>query len=219
MAGLSTLLGLMMAILADRAKGEKLAKSLIFMPGAISFVGAAVIWRYVYYRNTSREDIGLLNNVLTGTGLLDEPIDFYTSADIIPWNNFFLMIIMIWIQIGFALVVLSAAVKAVPSETLEAARIDGASELQQIWRVVIPQVWPTVVVVLTTLTVTVMKVFDLVKATTNGRSNTDVLANSMYENLRDSNFTVSATFAMIIVVLVLPIVYINVRRHREARLG
>jgi alpha-glucoside transport system permease protein len=126
---------------------------------------------------------------------------------------------MIWIQIGFALVVLSAAVKAVPSETLEAARIDGASELQQIWRVVIPQVWPTIVVVLTTLTVTVMKVFDLVKATTNGRSNTDVLANSMYENLRDSNFTVSATFAMIIVVLVLPIVYINVRRHREARLG
>jgi ABC-type sugar transport system permease subunit len=215
-AGLSTLLGLMMAILADRARGEKVAKSLIFMPGAISFVGAAIIWRYVYYRNTSREDIGLLNNVLTSTGILDEPIDFYTSADIIPWNNFFIMIIMIWIQIGFALVVCSAAVKAVPSETLEAARIDGASELQQIWRVVIPQVWPTVVVVLTTITVTVMKVFDLVKATTNGRSNTDVLANSMYENLRDSNFTVSATFAMIIVVLVLPIIYVNVRRHRQA---
>jgi ABC-type sugar transport system permease subunit len=215
-AGLSTLLGLMLAILADRANGEKVAKSLIFMPAAISFVGAAVIWRYVYYRNTSREDIGLLNNVLTSTGLMDEPIDFYTSASIIPWNNFFIMIIMIWIQVGFALVVLSAAVKSVPSETLEAARIDGASELQSVWRVVIPQVWPTVVVVLTTLTVVVMKVFDLVKATTNGRSRTDVLANTMYENLRDSNFTGSATFAVIIVVLVLPIVFINVRRHREA---
>ena len=215
-AGLSTLLGLMLAILADRANGEKVAKSLIFMPAAISFVGAAVIWRYVYYRNTSREDIGLLNNVLTGTGLMDEPIDFYTSASIIPWNNFFIMIIMIWIQVGFALVVMSAAVKSVPSETLEAARIDGASELQSVWRVVIPQVWPTVVVVLTTLTVVVMKVFDLVKATTNGRSRTDVLANTMYENLRDSNFTGSATFAVIIVVLVLPIVFINVRRHREA---
>ena len=131
-AGLSTLLGLMLAILADRANGEKVAKSLIFMPAAISFVGAAVIWRYVYYRNTSREDIGLLNNVLTGTGLMDEPIDFYTSASIIPWNNFFIMIIMIWIQVGFALVVLSAAVKSVPSETLEAARIDGASELQSV---------------------------------------------------------------------------------------
>ena len=218
-AGLSTLLGLMLAILADRSRGEKIAKSLIFMPGAISFVGAAIIWRYVYYRNTPREDIGLLNEVLVKVNILDEPIDFYTSASIIPWNNFFLMIIMIWIQIGFAMVILSAAVKAVPTETLEAAKIDGASELQSIWRVVIPQVWPTMVVVLTTITVTVMKVFDLVKATTNGRSQTDVLANSMYENLRDSNFTASATFAMIIVLLVLPIVYINVRRHRETRLG
>jgi alpha-glucoside transport system permease protein len=186
------------------------------MPMAISMVGAAVIWRYVYYRNTRREDIGLLNNVLTGTGIIDEPIDFYTSASLIPWNNFFIMIIMIWIQTGFALIVFSAAIKAVPGDTLEAARIDGATAIQTLWRVVIPQVYPTIIVVVTTLVVTVMKVFDLVKATTNGRSRTDVLANTMYENLRDSNFTLSATFALIIFVLVLPVMIYNIRQTREA---
>jgi ABC-type sugar transport system permease subunit len=214
--GLSTVLGLALAIMADRSKGENVAKSLIFLPMAISFVGAAVIWRYVYYRNTSREDIGLLNAILTKFGLTDEPIDFYTSASLIPWNNFFLMIIMIWIQTGFALIVFSAAIKSVPSDTLEASRIDGASELQTLWQVVIPQLRNTIIVVVTTLAVTVMKVFDIVKATTNGRSKTDVLANTMYENLRDSNFTLSATFAAIIVVIVLPVVLINVRRMKEA---
>jgi alpha-glucoside transport system permease protein len=214
-AGLSTILGLVLAVLADRSKGEALAKSLIFMPMAISFVGAAVIWRYVYYRNTPREDIGLLNEGLVKFGFLDEPIDFYTSADLIPWNNFFLMIIMIWIQTGFALVIISAALKGVPTDTVEASRIDGASELQTLWRVVIPQIRLTIIVVLTTLVATVMKVFDLIKATTNGRSNTDVLANAMYENLRDSNFTMSATFATIIVLLILPIMLINVRRSGQ----
>jgi alpha-glucoside transport system permease protein len=175
-----------------------------------------VIWRYVYYRNTRREDIGLLNAILTKLGLTDEPIDFYTSASLIPWNNFFIMIIMIWIQVGFALIVFSAAIKSVPADTMEASRIDGASELQTLWRVVIPQLRNTIIVVVTTLAVTVMKVFDLVKATTNGRSKTDVLANTMYENLRDANFTLSATFAVIIVVIILPVVMLNVRRMREA---
>jgi ABC-type sugar transport system permease subunit len=213
--GLSTFLGLLIAILADRSSGENVAKSLIFMPMAISMVGAAVIWRYVYYRNTRREDIGLLNAILTGTGILDEPVDFYTSASLIPWNNFFIMIIMIWIQTGFALIVFSAAIKAVPSDTIEASHIDGASALQTLWRVVIPQVYPTIIVVVTTLVVTVMKVFDLVKATTNGRSRTDVLANTMYENLRDSNFTLSATFALVIFVLVLPVMIYNVRQTAQ----
>jgi alpha-glucoside transport system permease protein len=99
---------------------------------------------------------------------------------------------------------------------MEASRIDGASELQTLWRVVIPQLRNTIIVVVTTLAVTVMKVFDLVKATTNGRSKTDVLANTMYENLRDANFTLSATFAVIIVVIILPVVMLNVRRMREA---
>jgi ABC-type sugar transport system permease subunit len=214
--GLSTVLGLLLAVLADRSKGENLAKSLIFLPMAISFVGAAVIWRYVYYRNTNREDIGLLNAILTGLGLTDEPIDFYTSADLIPWNNFFLMIIMIWIQTGFALVVFSAALKGVPVDTIEASRIDGASEFQTLWRVVIPQLRNTIIVVVTTLAVTVMKVFDIVKATTNGRSRTDVLANTMYESLRDANFTVSATFATLIVLFILPVIALNIRRLREA---
>ena len=126
------------------------------------------------------------------------------------------MIIMIWIQVGFALIVFSAAIKSVPSDTLEASRIDGASELQTLWQVVIPQLRNTIIVVVTTLAVTVMKVFDLVKATTNGRSRTDVLANTMYERLRDANFTLAATFATIIVVIILPVVLLNIRRMKEA---
>jgi alpha-glucoside transport system permease protein len=125
------------------------------------------------------------------------------------------MVIMIWIQTGFALIVFSAAIKAVPSDTLEAAHIDGATALQTLWRVVIPQVTPTIIVVVTTLVVTVMKVFDLVKATTNGRARTDVLANTMYENLRDSNFTLSATFALVIFALVLPVMIYNVRQTAQ----
>lgn len=213
--GLSTVIGLVLAILADRSKGEQLAKSLIFMPMAISMVGAAVIWRFVYYPNTSFENIGLLNAIIKGLGLRDTSIDFYSGADLIPWNNFFIMIIMIWIQVGFTMIVFSAAIKAVPTELIEASRIDGASELQAIWRVVIPQVRSTIVVVVTTLIVVVMKVFDLVKATTNGRAKTDVLANTMYENLRNADFTQSAAFAMIIVALVLPVMYLNVRRSAK----
>ncbi len=210
-AGLSTVIGLLLAILADRSKGEAIAKSLIFMPMAISMVGAAVIWRYVYYKNTTREDIGLLNEVLGWLHLTDKSIDFYTSADLIPWNNFFIMIIMIWIQVGFAMVIFSAAIKGVPTDLIEAARIDGATEVQTLWRVVIPQLANTIIVVVTTLVVVVMKVFDLVKATTNGRSRTDVLANVMYENLRDANFTAASTFAVVIFALVLPVMIYNVR--------
>jgi alpha-glucoside transport system permease protein len=156
---------------------------------------------------------GLLNAVLELFGR--DPIDFVRSADIIPWNNFFIMVIMIWIQTGFALVVLSAAIKGVPTELIEAAKVDGASEPQTFWKITIPQILPTLVVVITTLIVTVMKVFDLVKATTNGNFQTDVLANRMYEALRNGNFTLSATFAFIILILVLPIVAYNSRRGRS----
>jgi ABC-type sugar transport system permease subunit len=211
--GLATLFGLALAVLADRSKGETIAKTLIFMPMAISMVGAAVIWSYMYNIPAAGQSPGLLNAVLEAVGA--DPIDFVRSADIIPWNNFFIMVIMIWIQTGFALVVLSAAIKGVPTELIEAAKVDGASEPQTFWKITIPQILPTLVVVITTLIVTVMKVFDLVKATTNGNFETDVLANRMYEALRNGNFTLSATFAFIILLLVLPIVAYNSRRGRK----
>jgi alpha-glucoside transport system permease protein len=155
----------------------------------------------------------LLNSVLDLFGV--KQIDFMRSANIIPWNNLFIMIIMIWIQTGFAMVVLSAAVKSVPSELIEAAKVDGASDVQVFWRITLPQIIPTLLVVITTLIVTVMKIFDIVKATTNGAFGTDVLANRMYTNLRDGNFTMSSTFSVIILVLVAPVIWWNFRRNRE----
>ncbi len=220
-AGFATALGLGLAVLADRSKNERIAKTLIFMPMAISLVGAAVIWKYIYDTPGSGQAEGLLNVVWPGP-----PIDFLrgtssasSTGTIAPWNNFYIMVIMIWIQAGFAMVVLSAAIKGVPTELNEAARVDGANEAQVFWRVVLPQIVSTIVVVVTTLTITVLKIFDLVKATTGGAADTDVLANVVYNELRNGNFTASATFATMILLLVLPIMYVNIRRNRQEMFG
>ena len=213
-AGFATAIGLALAVLADRSKNETAAKTLIFMPMAISLVGAAVIWKYVYDTPGAGQAEGLLNVLWPG-----EPIDFLrgttTGGSIAPWNNFFIMVIMIWIQAGFAMVVLGAAIKGVPAELNEAARVDGANETQVFWRVTLPQITGTILVVITTLTITVLKIFDLVKATTGGAADTDVLANVVYNELRNGNFTRSSTFAVIIFLLVIPIGYLNIRRNRE----
>ncbi len=210
-AGLATVFGLALAVLADRSRSENAAKTLIFMPMAISLVGAAIIWKYIYDTPGSGQAEGLLNILIPGG-----PIDFIRGSTptgtIAPWNNFFIMVIMIWIQTGFAMVVLSAAIKGVATELLEAARVDGANEAQIFWRVTIPQIRTTIVVVITTLAVTVLKIFDLVKATTGGAADTDVLANRMVDELRNGNFTSSSTYAVMILVLVLPVMWLNVRR-------
>ena len=212
--GLSTVLGLALAVLADRSRNETAAKTMIFMPMAISMVGAAIIWSYMYnLSGVTGQSPGLLNEVIGWFGI--DPIDFLRDADIVPWNNFFIMVIMIWIQTGFAMVVLSAAIKSVPAELIEAAKVDGANDMQVFWKITVPQITPTIIVVVTTLIVTVMKIFDLVKATTNGNFDTDVLANRMYDNLRDGNFTLSSTFAVIVLVLVLPVMVFNFRRAQE----
>ena len=213
-AGLATIFGLALAVLADRSQNETAAKTFIFMPMAISLVGAAIIWKYVYDTPGAGQAEGLLNIFWPG-----DPVDFLRGTSgtgtIAPWNNFFIMVIMIWIQAGFAMVVLSAAIKGVPGELLEAARVDGANEVQVFWRVTLPQITSTIAVVVTTLTITVLKIFDLVKATTGGTAGTDVLANRMYDGLRNGNFTSSATFAVMILVLVLPVMWINIRRNRR----
>ncbi len=209
-AGLSTVAGLLLAVLAERARGERLAKTLIFMPMAISMVGAAVIWDFMYEVQATGNQTGLFNAVLQGLGFSSR--GFFINSSMIPWNNFWIMIIMVWIQTGFAMVVLSAAIRAVPEELLEAARVDGAGEAQTFWRVVIPQIRPTIIVVVTTLIVIVTKVFDLVKATTNGANRTNVLANEMFDQLRDRNFTSSSAFAVVLLALVLPVMIFNIRR-------
>lgn len=212
-AGLSTVLGLLLAMLADRVKSEKYAKTMIFMPMAISMVGAAVIWDYMYNVQPGDTQIGVLNAIIQGLGF--EARGFFINSSAIPWNNVSIMVIMIWIQTGFAMVVLSAAIKSVPDELLEAARVDGAKEVQIFWRVIVPQITATILVVLTTLIIIVMKVFDLVKATTNGANRTDVLANAMFNQLRDGNFSLSSAFAVLIFVLTLPVMVYNIRRTQR----
>jgi alpha-glucoside transport system permease protein len=164
----ATALGLVVAVLADRVWWGNAAKTLVFMPMAISFVGASVIWKFVYdFRGPDNEQIGILNAIVQGMGL--EPQAWVT----VPfWNNFFLMAILIWIQTGFAMVILSAALRGVPTDTIEAARIDGASELQIFFEVMVPQVMSTILVVWTTITITVLKVFDIVMAMTGGQWDT-----------------------------------------------
>ena len=209
----STAFGLLVAQLTDRIKWGSVAKSMIFMPMAISFVGAAVIWRLVYHANPIDVDqIGILNAVYLMLGG-DEPQQWLTK---LFWNNFFLMIVLVWIQTGFAMVILSAALRGVPEETIEAAIVDGANPFQVFFRIKVPQIMGTIVVVWTTITIVVLKVFDIVFAMTNGQWETQVLANYMYDKLfRASDWGVGSAAAMVIMLLVMPILVWNVYNARK----
>ncbi|MFW6009799.1 MAG: carbohydrate ABC transporter permease [Actinomycetota bacterium] len=214
--GISVSLGLLVAILADRLSPlwERVTKSLIFLPMAISFIGAGLIWRYVYeWRAPGRPQIGILNAILEQFGY--EPIHWLGASDF-RVNTLLLTVVMIWLQTGFAMVLLSAAIKAVPTETTEAARIDGASESQLYWRVVIPQIKSTIFVVTTTIMILVMKIFDVVFALTQGRFDTNVIANQFYFELFQVRHQGRAAVLVVILILaVVPIMIANVRRFRE----
>jgi len=209
---LSTGIGLAVAVLADRVRGESIAKSMIFLPMAISFVGASIIWRFVYaFRPQQSEQIGLLNAFWRGLGG-----DVFDPLQGQPWNTFFLIVVLIWGQTGFAMVVLSSAIKGVPDEYIEAARVDGASESQIFWRIILPQIRSTILVVVTTLIILVMKVFDIVKVMTNGEFGTNVIANEMFDQaFRNFNTGWAAALASILFLAVLPIMVFNIRRVRE----
>lgn len=209
----STAFGLLAAQLSDRVGWGNIAKSLIFMPMAISFVGAAVIWRLVYdVRPISQDQIGMLNALYIFFGG-DAPQAWLTH---LFWNNFLLMIVLIWIQTGFAMVILSAALRGVPEETVEAAIIDGASPMQVFFRIKVPQIAGTILVVWTTITITVLRVFDIVFAMTNGQWETQVLANYMFNQLFVANDVgVGSAAAIIIMLLVTPILVWNVYNARK----
>jgi alpha-glucoside transport system permease protein len=285
----STAFGLLAAQLTDRIKWGNIAKSLIFMPMAISFVGASVIWKLIYdSRDADVAQIGLLNAiwmkfeggfwsilflqivpallllafaaavawvtwgfvqpVLKGAsrgiwdlllriaggliglwlvwvavswlfGLFSSEFPYGTPQQwlVVPfWNNFFLMAVLIWIQTGFAMVILSAALRGVPEDTIEAAIIDGANPFQIFFKIKMPQIMGTIVVVWTTITITVLKVFDIVLAMTNGQFETQVLANYMYDKLfRANDWGVGSASAMIIMLLVTPILVWNVYNARK----
>ena len=209
---LSTAFGLVIAVLADRVWWGNIAKSLIFMPMAISFVGASVIWRFVYaYRGPDQPQIGVLNALTTWMGFA--PQNWMTN---VPWNSFLLMVILVWIQTGFAMVILSAALRGIPEETLEAARIDGANEVQIFFTIMIPQITGTLIVVWTTITITVLKVFDIVFAMTGGQFQTEVLANLMYSWMfRSGDFGRGSAIAVVLLLAVLPIMVWNVRNANK----
>jgi alpha-glucoside transport system permease protein len=281
---LATAFGLAVAVLADRARGENIAKSMIFLPMAISFIGAGIIWRFMYVtRNVNRPQTGLLNAIWVGLGELSnsgwqkwlvatvliliiagllalawqgvaagngtrvgfslgfaviliwltylllgpglggfetnqrgevvpKTIDFIREN---PYNNMWLMVILIWLQVGFAMVIFSSAIKAVPTELTEAARIDGANESQVFWKVTLPQIAPTIGVVTTTLIVLVLKVFDIVRVTTNGQFGTQVIANQMANAVVDRNAGIAAALATLLFIGVLPVMFYNLRRMQK----
>lgn len=284
----SVVFGLGVAVIADRSRGENLAKSLIFLPMAISFVGASIIWRGPMFigRPPGEPQTGVFNAIwaqigtwsqsatastaiivilaiviafllylawrgwgtgssalAAGSAVLTIPLfwliyrfagpgigGFTTNAagetiadpvfflQDIPWNNFWMMIVFIWIQTGFAMVIFSAAIKAVPEDLLEAARIDGATEAQTFWRVTVPQIFPTIGVVVTTLIVLVLKVFDIPKVMTNGNFDTQVLANEMWQRaFTELDFGLGSALAVLLFVAVLPVMFINIRRMQKER--
>jgi alpha-glucoside transport system permease protein len=281
---LSTAFGLAVAVLADRARGENAAKSLIFLPMAISFIGAGIIWRFMYQaRQVPEPQTGVMNALWIWIGEISTSTTSRTIAVVVlllialglgylikvgldakrpstamfaggfllivgylvyrllgpglggyvevdgetrgqpvlflqepPFNNMWLMVVLIWVQTGFAMVILSAAIKAVPTELVEAAKIDGATESQVFWRITLPQIAPTLGVVITSLFVTVMKVFDIVYAMTNGSFGTQVIANEMFERAFGfSDLGLGSALAVVLFVSVIPVMWINIRRMQR----
>ena len=209
---LATFIGLVYAVLIDKARIEAVAKALIFLPMAISLVGASLIWKFVYdYRATENEQIGLANAILKAIGL-----DTYRFLLTEPWNTIFLIVIMIWVQAGFAMTVLSASIKAIPDDIIEAARLDGVSGLRMFRYITVPSIRPSLIVVLTTISIATLKVFDIVRTTTGGNFNTSVLAYEFYvQSFRSFNNGLGAALAVLIFILVIPIVVYNVRQMRK----
>jgi len=211
----TTALGLAIALLVDRMRWQALYKSLIFVPMAVSFVGASFIWRFVYEaRGPGQPQIGVLSQLAIAFGW-DNPPNWIIEQ---PLNNFLLMVIMIWVQTGFATVVLAAAIKAVPDEIVEAARIDGARGARLLFHVTLPMIRTTLIVVLSTVMIITLKVFDIVRTMTGGNFGTQVLANEMYSRaFVEFNIGRGSALAVILFAAVLPMVIYNIAQLRKER--
>jgi len=209
----ATAIGLLYAILVDRTRTEALAKALVFLPMAISMVGASIIWKFVYdYRPPASDQVGLANQLLVWMGL--DSFQFLLNR---PWNNLFLIVVMIWIQAGFAMTVLSAAIKAIPDDIIEAARLDGVRSFGMFRFVTLPSIRPALIVVLTTIGIATLKVFDIVRTMTGGQFGTSVVANEFYvQAFSINNRGLGAALAVLLFILVIPIVVYNVIQLRKA---
>jgi len=211
----TVVVGLAVAVLADRLKpgAEKLSKTIIFLPMAIALVGAGTIWNFIYAAAPEGQpQVGLLNAIWTGLG--GSPIAWLQQSQF-HLNSLFLMVVLLWAQVGFSMVLLSGAIKGVPADTLEAARIDGATERQTFFQVVVPQIKGTIITVFVTVTIAVMKIFDIVYVMTNGNFNTNVLGNEFYNQL-NTNFNNGAAAAIVVILMiaVIPVMAYQVRHFR-----
>ena len=210
---LATFIGLVYAVVVDHSRFEKFAKALVFLPMAISMVGASIIWKFVYeFKPAGGNQTGLLNQLLVWINAT--PIQFLLER---PGNTFLLMVVLIWIQTGFAMTLLSASIRAIPTDIVEAARLDGLSGFGMFWRITIPSIRPALVVVLTTIAMTTLKVFDIVRTMTAGRFGTSVVANEFYEqSFRQNNAGLGAALAVLLFIIVIPVIIYNVRQMRLA---
>ncbi len=211
----SVLFGLLVATLADRSRWERVSKTFIFLPMAISFVGAGVIWNFIYeVRPVTVPQIGLLNAIVVALGGTPKP--WYAWTDIIPWNNLFLIVIVVWLQAGFSMVLFSAALKGIPSELMEAGRVDGASEIQIYFRIMLPYIRGTIITVWTTIVIFTLKIFDVVWVMTGGQFGTEVIATQFFRQsfvARNSGF--GSAIAIILLLAVIPVMIYNLRQFRE----
>jgi len=211
----SVIFGLLVATLADRSRFERVAKSLVFLPMAISFVGASVIWNFMYeVRPVGQPQIGLLNALLVAAG--GNPVAWDKWVAIAPWNNLFLILIVVWLQTGYAMVLFSAALKGIPDEILEAARVDGATEIQVFFRIMIPYIMGTIITVWTTIVIFTLKIFDVVWVMTGGQFGTHVIATQFYrQSFTARNSGYGSAIAIILLLTVIPVMIYNLRQFRE----
>jgi alpha-glucoside transport system permease protein len=212
---LAVLLGLLVATVVDRLspRGEKTAKTIVFFPMAISAVGAGTVWRLVYaYAPAGQPQVGIQNAIVTALGF--DPVA-WLSIRTFYLNTLLLIVMFLWLQVGFSMVLLSAAIKGVPTDTLEAGRVDGASERQIFRRIVVPQIMPTVVTVYVTVLIGVMKLFDVVYVMTNGNFNTNVLATEFFNQLfTNFNNGYAAAIVVLLMIAVIPVMVFQVRQFR-----
>ncbi|MBN1487310.1 MAG: sugar ABC transporter permease [Anaerolineae bacterium] len=209
----SVSLGLLIAVLADRSKFESIGKSLIFLPMAISFVGAGIIWNFIYeVRQAGDPQIGLLNAIWVGLG--GQPQAW--TALLQPWNNLFLILIMVWLQTGYGMVLFSAAIKGIPGELLEAARVDGANEIQIFFKIMIPYIMGTIITVSTTMVIFTLKIFDVVLVMTGGQFGTEVIATQFYRQyFSNRNFGLGSAIAVVLLIAVIPVMVYNLRQFSK----
>ena len=204
-------LGLLIAVLADKVKYEAAAKSIIFLPMAISFVGAGVIWKFMYNYESGDSQIGLLNAIVTALG--GQPVSWLTEPQI---NTVALIVVGIWMWTGFCMTILAAALKGVPDEILEAARVDGASEWKVFWKIMVPLIMPTITVVATTMVINVLKIFDIVYVMTGGNYGTEVIANRLYTEMYKNYQPGRASgIAVVLILVIIPAMIINIRRFQK----